>query len=238
MTRGELIVALTDAFAARPEVVEVKHEGSLGRGVGDDHSDVDLQVIAADDQADALKAVVADIIRDACDPVLIRTFPFVTTIVTREWLRADVAVVPVALAGVDFGRPAAVAAQQTVEELFRCFGLAPIVTARGEWESSVVGTGMMVGLLTELMQLENGTARVGGALRLGDRLTPEQRAVITSLPPSHADPGSAAATHRALLADFLPRARRLADQFEFEYPDEVEAALLAHLARHGLEPHG
>lgn len=234
MTRDELVQALTDAFTARPEVVEVKHDGSLGRGVGDDHSDVDLQVLAHDDQADALKGAVADIVRGACDPVLIRTFPFVTTLVTREWLRADVAVVPVALATVDFGGDDAAAARQVVDELFRCFGLAPVVTARGEWISAVVGTGMMVGLLTELMQLENGTRRVGGALRLNERLTPEQRAVLTALPPLRADGDAANATHRALLRDFLPRARRVAGQLGFEYPEEVEAALLDHLRRHGV----
>jgi hypothetical protein len=176
-----------------------------------------------------------DILRAACEPVLIRVFPFVITFVTREWLRADVAVRAASWPAYRGPDPAA-QAKQTVDELFRCFGLAPVVTARGEWESAVVGTGMMVGLLAELMQLENRTLRVGGALRLSERLTPEQRTFIESLPPIHADAESAAATHDALLRDFLPRARRLAAQFDFEYPIELEHALLAHLARHGLAP--
>jgi len=172
MDRAGLIESLTTALTARPEVVEAKIDGSLGRDVGDAHSDIDFLVTVAEDgDVGVLNAALPDILRATCDPVLIRVFPFVITFVTREWVRGDVAVRAASwppYAGPD---PAA-QAKQTVDELFRCFGLAPVVTARGEWESAVVGTGMMVGLLTELMQLENGTFRVGGAMRLRERLTP------------------------------------------------------------------
>lgn len=234
MDRAGLIDSLTTAFAARLDVVEVAIDGSLGRHGGDAHSDVDLVVTVAEEgDVAALNAAVPGILHATCEPIMIRVFPFVITFVTREWLRADVTVRAASWPTYEGPDPAA-KAQQIVDELFRCFGLAPIVTARGEWESSVVGTGMMVGLLAELMQLENGTLRVGGALRLSERLTPDQRIVIGSLPPIHADAESAAATHDALLRDFLPRARRIASQFGFEYPVELEHALLAHLARQGL----
>jgi hypothetical protein len=234
MTRDELVVALTDAFTARAEVVDVRLDGSLGTGGGDEHSDVDFVVLVdGDDDVRTVTAMVPEVVRSACDPVLIRTYPFVTTSVTREWIRFDVAVRSTSWP--DFGPPdAATTAQQTVDEMFRCFGLEPVVIARGEWASAVVGTGLTIGLLLDLMQLENGTRRTGGALRLNDRLTAEQRAVIESLPPLHADRESLVALQRALLQDFLPRAKRLALHFGFEYPVELEEALLAHLARHGF----
>jgi predicted nucleotidyltransferase len=234
MERDDLVTALTAAFTARPEVVEVQIDGSLGRGEGDDHSDVDLVVVVADDAVRAITSAVPEIVRSACDPVLIRPLPFVTLVVTREWLRLDVAVRPVSQGPFPLGSDAD-AALGVVEEFLRCLGLNPVAIARREWVSGVLGTNLMIGLLTDLMQLENGTRRFGGALRLSERLTAEQRAVVAALPPLHADGDSIHAVQVALARDFLPRARRLSSTLGFEYPDELEAALLDHLRRHGVE---
>jgi hypothetical protein len=234
MTRDELIGALTEVFSARPEVVDVALDGSLGRGGGDDMSDVDLAVTVADDHVAAVTRAVPDIVRSVCDPVLVRQLPFVTLVVTREWLRLDVAVRPTT--PVSFPSPDdAEAALQTVEEFLRCLGLLPVGWARREWVGGVLGTSLMLGLLTDLMQAENGTRRFGGALTVSERLTPEQRDVIAALPPLHADGDAIVAVQRGLARDFLPRARRLATTLGFDYPDALEVALLEHLGRHGVE---
>src|SRR3954471_13295898 len=85
MDRAGLIEVLTTAFTARPDVVEVALAGSLAQEAGDAHSDVDLLVtVAADGDVGAVNAAVPDILHAACEPVLIRVFPFVITFVTRE----------------------------------------------------------------------------------------------------------------------------------------------------------
>jgi hypothetical protein len=234
MDREELVDALVDAFRARAGVVDVRLDGSLGRGGGDGLSDVDLEVTVDAEHVATVARDVPVVVGAVCDPVLVRALPFVTLVVTREWHRIDVAVRAAnrpPFAGPDDGE----AGRQVVEEFLRCLGLLPVARARRESIGSVLGVAGMVGLLTDLMQIENGTRRFGGALRLSERLTPEQRAVIAALPPLRADGDALVDVQVALARDFLPRARRVAAAIGFEYPDALETALFDHLRRHGIE---
>ncbi len=120
-----------------------------------------------------------------------------------------------------------------VEELFRLLVLLPIVVARGEWIGACIATGAMTGMVVELMQIENGTARVGGALRLNERLTDEQRGDLLALPAVRPDRDMIITAQVALARLLLPLARRVVPPDQ--YPHRMESALRAHMARHGFD---
>jgi predicted nucleotidyltransferase len=256
MNRAELIDSFAATFGAAPEVRAIALDGSMGRGEPDPHSDVDLTVVVADEHARVAPGRLAELIAAACDAVLIKPGPFVTNVVTREWLRVDVVVRPESdvktvlgtavhdphglldrrePTGPPPGGDAAGTALGAVEEVLRSLGLLPVAVARDEWIGAMIATGAMLGQLTQLMQIENGTFRIGGALRLSERLTPEQRDTIASFPPLQPTATSVLAVQRALAQDLLPRARRVLHTLGVAYPDALEEALLDHLARNGID---
>lgn len=257
MSRDTVRDALVHELGLRAEVVAVWLDGSLARDEGDAYSDIDLAVAVEDDRLDAFLGVLPAVIRTACDPVLVRGYGRLTTVVTADWERADLLVRPASEVHAGIAGPVTVLwdprAQVTildardqadavpdrlrnaVEEFIRCLGLLPIAAARGEWIGGYIATGQMTAMLTELMQLENGTHRVGGALRLGSRLTQEQQQAIASLPPLLPDPDSIVLVHTALAREFLPRARALAERMALDYPSRLEDAVRVHLRRHGVD---
>ena len=240
MNRDELIDSLVPAIASHDEVMAVALNGSLARGLPDEHSDLDIEVVVADERLRSFIDDLPGIIRSACDPVLIKVGPFVTNVVTRDWLRADVVV----RAGSEARRAGDADATpvfdphaplRVVEEFMRSLGLLPAAAARGEWVGAYIATGFLTRLLTELMEFENGTHRVGGALRLSERLTPDQRDAIAAIPPLIPTKEAVMAAQTQLAREFLERARRLSDSLGFDYPVELETALVQHLERHGID---
>lgn len=256
MNRSELINSFVATFGVATEVRAIALDGSLGRGTPDPHSDVDLTVVVGDEHARSFSGRLVELISASCDAVLIKPGPFVTNVVTREWLRIDVVVRAESDVNVVLGAPvhdphalldrreppapssggdAAGAALVAIEEFLRSLGLLPVAVARDEWIGASIAVGAMLGQLTQLMQLENGTLRIGGALRLSERLTPAQCDVIASVPLLQPTTSSVVAVQRALAQDFIPRARRVSAALGFDYPDSLQEALLAHLARNGID---
>jgi len=252
--RDDVRTALLTWLCEQSSVVAVWEDGSGGADLGDDLSDVDLGVAVEDSDLAHFLDEMPDLLRRAVDAVLVRTFGHVATIVTPDWTRADVAVRarsatargvpgpvtvlydPTGFVRMSDGVPLAATDRITdlIVEFLRCVGLLPIATKRGESIGGYVATGAMVGMLTELMQIENGTLRVGGALRLGGRLTPDQHEELAALPPLVPTTASVRDVHLELARRFLPRARRVAASTGVAYPDHLEDALLQHLSRHGF----
>jgi predicted nucleotidyltransferase len=252
--REVLLDVLVGALRRHDDVVAVWVDGSIGRGVADAHSDIDIGVAVADDRLDEFLGQLPGVVRAVCDPVLLRSMGRLLTLVTQDWLRADVFVRTGAETGRGIPGPVDVVHDpdnlvhvlteppapprgrlaEVIEEFLRCLGLFPVVAARDEWIGAYIASGMMVGLLAELMQLENGTHRVGGALRLNQRLTDEQRRELTALPPLRPERQSVIDTQTALAQAFLARAPRAAEAAGVPYPARLDAAARAHLARAGL----
>ena len=216
---------LHDAVAAaalRAGVRTVTLGGSLARGDADRYSDLDLTFVV--EETAAIDA--AAIVREATPTVLLRTLPFGVVAITPDWLRVDVVVTT------------GEAAQPTrtpdlpdlVDEFLRVLGLLPVVAGHGEWIVGWNAVAMLRRMLLDLLLFEGGKEAATGAKRVNPKLTAEQHAVMTGLPPLDTTGESVIGCH---VADaFLPRARQLVA----EWPYELEHAMRAHLRRElGIE---
>ena len=255
MDRDMLLDKLLVALSRDARVAAVWLDGSLARGAGDEHSDVDLVVAAEDAELDSFLRSLPELFRSECDAVLVQTRGRLLNFVTTEWARADIFVRT--RGDVAAGVPGPISVLHDpdgcvrivespvvaptgrlvplVEEFIRFLGLLPAVARRDEWIGAYAATGTMAGMVTELMQIENGTHRIGGALRLSDRLTDQQSSALRDLPALTPDRESVLAVQAALAKLFLPRARRVAETLGVAYPDTLETAVLQHLRRFGLD---
>jgi predicted nucleotidyltransferase len=252
--------ALLDRIVARlradDRMLAVWLSGSLGRGDGDQFSDVDLLVAVGDESWDAVVAE-WDAGFAAIAPVVLRnrissSDTVVFAHVTEDWLRFDVVLArPSTLheyAAADlrllFDRagcqtrlaaersPAAPNGPQVeglVHEFLRVLGLLPVALGRGEYVVGVSGAGLLRNLLIQLMMLDRPVRR--GALRLGGVLPDDRLAALSALPPVEATPDSVLAAHLACAELFLPLARELSARTRMPWPERAERALRAHLRR-------
>lgn len=237
-------------LGARADVTAIWLDGSRSRASHDELSDVDLAVAVEDAAVGRFQAELAALVTSELDPVHMLVRGRLLHAVTPDWSRLDV--LTRTTSDLEAGVPGPVSvlvdrdgliheaaashersAGPLVEELFRFLGLLPVVVARGEWIGAYIATGAMTGMLVELMQIENRTARVGGALRLNERLTEEQRHDLLALPALRPNRDAVIAAQLALARLLLPLARRVVPAHQ--YPDRMEAALRSHMARHGLD---
>jgi predicted nucleotidyltransferase len=251
----ELLQRLLSAFRADSRVIALWVDGSLGRESGDEVSDIDLGLAVEEEELPEFLSSVPNLLRERCEPVLLQAFGRLFVVVTADWQRVDLFVRTrkEAAAGIPGpvrivhdpescvrvteveATPLADRFEGLVEEFLRFLGLLPVVAHRGEWIGAFIATGPMTGMVAELMQVENGTdRRIGGALRLSDRLTEEQEQQLREIPALTPDRDSVVAVQAALTQLFLPRARALAAEHGLPYPTRMEEALRQHLRRSGL----
>lgn len=235
---------------ANPGVGAAWLAGSLGRGEGDEYSDVDLLLLVGEGEAGAVSAVLADSLDQVTRPVLVNKLygGRVISVVTDDWGRFDLTLVePAELGRYDAadltglfnrtGRAPPVrqeAPYQTppatllalVQEFLRVLGMLPGALGRQEYELSLRGVDLLRGLTMDLMLEENGVspARRGGALRRRPFLTAEQLDDLATIPPQAAERQSAIDANLAIAAIFLPRARRVATRVGADWPAPLEAA--------------
>ncbi|WP_374573550.1 aminoglycoside 6-adenylyltransferase [Phenylobacterium sp.] len=254
--RDELIDAVATRAQGDERVRALFLGGSLGRGEGDDFSDVDLiAVVGADDHkafvAEALpwvEAAVEIVNWKAPHPPL----PLFTAI-TADWARLDLTVtVPGVVSGardelkplIDRdgvhealrprrreGGPDPQRLDVLVREFLRVLGLLSVVVGRGEVAVSVTGAGLQRQAIISLLVEEQGLPTPPGALSLSRVLPPDDLELATGLPLAAADMDSVIDTHLAYARIFLPRARALAERIGAPWPDAFEAATRAHLKR-------
>jgi predicted nucleotidyltransferase len=249
----EFAEPIVDSLRARDDVAAIWVDGSRSRGGNDELSDVDLAVAVDDSCVDAFLTELTALVTRELDPVHMFVRGRLLHAITPRWSRLDVltrttselaAGVPGPVA-VLFDRDGLVEedfatqrrpALPLVEEFLRFLGLLPIAAARGEWIGACIAIGAMTGMVVDLMQIENGTTRVGGALRANERLTDVQRRGLLALPALEPARDSVVAVQLALARLLLPMARRVVPPGE--YPERMESALREHLARHGFDLDG
>ena len=237
------------------EIEAVWLAGSLGRGGGDEFSDVDVLALAAEG---ALGRVCQRWAREVgkIAPTVYTQGLFggrVLHAITPDWRRFDLTFIERAdLARYDrrhlkplFNRgdaqppigddaPYRVSVETLsalVNEFIRVLALAPVGMGRGEYIVALSGIELLRQMTLNLMLEENGVSPAdrGGALRRNPFLTAEQRTELESVPPVWADRAALMAARTALAAIFLPRARRLADRIGMPWPQAFEDAARLHL---------
>lgn len=246
----QLIEALRALLLAETQVDALWLAGSLGKGEGDEYSDVDLLVLASDGAAAELSRRLTGRLPEVVEPVLINRLygGRVLNVVTDDWRRFDLSFVEAAdLARYDradltplFNRsgrepPASPKApyqappERVVElanEFLRVLGLSVGALGRREHQLALTGIDILRRLTLDLMLEENDVspAARGGALRRDPFLTDDQRVQLASLPPLSPDDASVIASNLAFARIFLPRARRLASKLGAAWPAPFELA--------------
>ncbi|HEY2792649.1 MAG TPA: nucleotidyltransferase domain-containing protein [Micromonosporaceae bacterium] len=248
MDRKLLVERIVEVLSADDRVLAIWLAGSLGRGRGDEFSDIDLVVAADPSRRDALVDE-WDEIADRIAPIVHRHKLSGRTMavfahVTDEWDRFDVTVVSPPMShvaadltplhdpdGLHASLPETAEAPpdrsgELAAEFLRVLGLLPVVVGRKEWVVGASGAGLLRGMLIQLM-LSTVPER-GGALRMRGILPDEQIDALAALPPIEATEESVVAVHLACARMFLPLARELAGE---AYPVEMDRALRTHLDR-------
>jgi hypothetical protein len=250
-----LIDALRCLVEAEARVEAAWIAGSLGKGGGDQYSDVDLLLLVADGAIAEVCAALAVKLSAVVKSVLVNKLfgGRILDVVTDDWQRFDLSFVEAAdLARYNaaelttlFNRTGRApptrpdAPYQTlpdqlltlVQEFLRVLGMLAGAVGREEYELGLRGVDLLRGMTLDLMLEENGVSpsKRGGALRRRPFLTAEQLGALATIPPQAAARESVIAANRAIAAIFLPRARRLAARIGMVWPTEFEDATKRHL---------
>ena len=234
--------------------------GSLARGEADRISDLDVLVAVRDDDHDAFAAEWREWLAAVTPTLIARPLPFApgsfysltpgrqrldVVVETMAWLpntpfRSRLTVfdrdgldqmipAPEPGAGLSAERVAGL-----IEEFFRDYGMFPVVTEREDWLLGQEGVHFVRGLLYQLFVEENAPLPMMGIKRWSTKLTPEQRAVLTSLPAAAPNRESVMTAHHAVGEAFLVHARRVCDRLGVVWPAELEAATVDYLRSYGL----
>ena len=256
-----LIGSITRALSADARIESAWLSGSLGKGGGDEFSDVDVTVVVPVGTFDeTLAAYAADLSAIATVVFSQIVSGRVISCVTEDWERFDLtfvkprefAAMPLSAIKPLFNRgtaervvappqpykPSAQRILQLANEFIRVLGLAPGGLGREEYLVAQWGIELLRRMTLDLMLERNGIspAARGGALHMNTLLTPEQRRIMEALPPVGPTRVSLLEADRLLAAIFLPLAKQLADETGAVWPLAFEQATRRHLA-HALGLH-
>lgn len=253
-----LLQRLIEVLGADDRVESAWLSGSFGRGAGDIWSDIDVTVVVDEEDLPHCVGEYGGARNPVGETVVLYTlYGRVISAVRPDWERYDLvfatvpefrthdkaALMPLALASLEAPTPAprepkpyqpsADALGAMAQEFLRILGLLPVAAGRGEWLAAQEGVGLMRKALIEMMMEANGIGRGqrGGAKRLNPFLTDAQRQAVEAIPPAGADRESLLAANQALAALFLPLAKDTLAKAGAPWPQALEDATRAHLAR-------
>lgn len=243
---------LRSAFLDDPSMSGLFLGGSHGRGTADAWSDLEFVALAEEADQEALAARWLATVHAAAPVVHTmqrRQGPsLLLNIVTGDWLRIDLLLVPPALFAMGRSRdgvailfdhrdaaatlpatlpprtPDPARVRHLTTEFLRVLGLLPVVAGREEWVVGAAGVGMLRGFIQASLIETSPVPDRGGALGLARVLGPEERDLLASLPYPVPERGAVVAAHTALARVFLPRARALHDRLGIEWPTPLEDA--------------
>ncbi|HET7430620.1 MAG TPA: nucleotidyltransferase domain-containing protein [Nocardioides sp.] len=252
---AELLARVVDHVADDERVRALWLAGSVGRGVADAGSDLDLVVTVADRDAFADAAS-----WDVLDPVITLPLPGLPgcfAFTTRAGLRVDVVLETagevassaytrrlrvldrdgLALpdpAGEQRG-PDGARMQALVTEVLRQNAIFPAaVVAREDWLLGQVAVHNHQQMLYDLLVESNQPLPPMGVKQWSSRLTAEQRGVLAALPAPTADRESVVASMTAVRDAIRTHGRAALEAAGGTWPVEVDDALAAYWRRHGL----
>jgi len=245
-----------------PAVRALWISGSLARGDADAFSDLDLLAAVADPEFDGFAGRWQGWLADVTPTVLARPIPFLPGSfysLTPACERLDVVLERVSRVPQSFFRvrkvvfdrdgldaqvpapappagPDRAKLETAIEEPLRYLALFPAALGRGELLLAQEGYGHMRRRLSELFLELNAPLPITGVKHWRDKLTAEQYAVLEALPWPAATREALCDANRIFARVFLAHGRPIAEKLGVRWPEELEAAVRAHLERElGLE---
>lgn len=257
MHHADAIEAITEMLRPTPLIRALFLGGSHGTGLDDTYSDIDFVLVAPDGATDEIAQLWREAVEKTGHIVLWRdrmARPGLINAITADWLRVDVVILKPDQMGaqrqdglkvlIDHDQiyenldevtptptPSPAYVRYQIQEFVRILGLLPLSVGREEYINGVLGVFHLRNLLVDLMITETGVRHRGGVLHLNRLITDEQKAVLTGLPPAVATRDQMIAGHLAYAAAYLPRARRRAEQWGVDWPEEFEAATWVQLEK-------
>ncbi len=236
--------------------------GSLARGDADQSSDLDVLIAVADDAFDEFAAGWRAWLDSITPTVIARSLPLLPGSlysVTPAMERLDIiservsalARTPhrVRLLVLDKDEcnsllpelpaapgPSALSIASLVEEFFRDYAMFHTVVDRDDWLLGIEAINVIRSLLYRLFLESNAPIPVTGVKRWSERLTPEQRAVLESLPAARPREDEVVPAHEAVSVAFVLNAKSICRRVGVEWPTELDRCVRDHLASRGL-PH-
>jgi predicted nucleotidyltransferase len=252
-----LLARVVSVLETDPRVRALWLAGSVGRGVADAGSDLDLVVTLSSVDGFADPSV-----WEMLEPVLTTPIPGMPgcfAFTTREGLRVDIVLETVAdpagspyvdRVGVfdrDGPQPAAPAPsetphgpdvarlQATVAEFHRQAAIFPAaVVARQDWLLGQVAVHNYRLMLYDLFVETNRPLPAMGVKQWSSKLTGPQREVLSGLVPPTADREGVVASMVAVADTIVRHGRAALSAAGGTWPDDVSASIAAYWARHGL----
>jgi predicted nucleotidyltransferase len=259
----ELIDAISGVLEADERIGAAWLAGSLGKGGGDEWSDVDVLALATGAPVPEVSADFARNIDRIAEPVLVNPLygGAVLNVVTADWRRFDISFAAPEFLGRYHAddlkalfnrsgheppspprpayRPSPERVLQLVSEFIRVLGLSGVVLGRQEYVMGLSGVDILRRTTIDLMIEQNGIgpAERGGMLHTSRLLTPDQMAELEALGPVAPTSDGVLAASLDLARIFLPRAKALASEVGAEWPQAFEDATRRHLLKtFGEEP--
>lgn len=257
-----LLARIREVLAGDPRVLALWLGGSIGRGVADGGSDLDLLVTVSDADFDAVAGELSGILADSVDPIITLTIPGMpgsSAYTTRQGLRVDVVLERLG----DVDRPAfrsrvtvldradvrsllspmvdanagpdPATLGATVQEFFRQQAMVPSVLERGDWLLGQEGVHNARSMLYQLFVEANQPQPAMGVKQWSSKLTSSQRRLLEALPSPAANRDSFLAAMGAVRAAFRTSGRSAAEAVGLVWPSEVDDAITDYWRRSGLD---
>ncbi|MBX3053285.1 MAG: hypothetical protein KF753_17505 [Caldilineaceae bacterium] len=254
----QFIEALTAAAETDPRVRAAWLAGSFGKGIADRWSDVDAHLLIDPAHSDGFKAGVRDWL-EALRPLVLYRLMFggqMVNAMTDEGMRLDVWLHSGENAQVVEGQTqvlfaeestltwkpnpgtelsqaeAAAELERAIPEFWRCVAMLPVALGRDEKIIGAAGNFLILLLLTDVLSLASSIRKDRGVKALNGFLPPEYRQLAegaTFLPELTLE---ALARFQLRLARILQEHGPLiCEQWNVEYPQSLEDAALAYVAR-------
>lgn len=254
MDRTALIDKIVGLTAGDPAVRGLFLSGSLGRGDGDQYSDIDFVAVLGDDDHQAFAVRWRAALEAIAEVVFWHqrgTSEVLLNAVTADWQRVDVFTTRQAAFQsrtqdtlkplIDHDGLFAALAPKTVPrgadrdrvawaigEFIRVLGLLHVAAGRKEYYVAVIGAALLrdqlVTIMTEMGKIEGRGGDDGGVLHLSKVLSREDMQVLTSLPFPRPERAAVVEAILQTARVFFPRARALASALDLEWPAAFEQA--------------
>ena len=252
--QARVVEAAVEVLPGAPGVVAVWVGGSLAIGVADVFSDVDLNVVVEDEHLDEWRRSWPSFVQECAGPLLLAQAIGGDVVggfaLTAAWEHVDLVVharsglrrpdscrvlhdpegLLVERSGAS-GRGEPFYPADDVTLFLYLLGNLAVTLGRGELLVAHGGVGALRDLLIRLMLSESGVRKADGQKRVNPYLTPQQRAVLESLPTPAVRAGEIVAACLVTRDEFVVRARRLAADTGQEFPEVLLAATDEHLRR-------